>query len=101
MGTIDRRSVLTGGLGMAGAGLLAACAGASSGGSSPLVGPASAAVAGAEAKRSGNGRDRTVKLTAAATTVDLGGHVVDTWSFAGQVPGKEIRMSAGDTLVAN
>ena len=32
--------------------------------------------------------------------VDLGGPVVPTWSFGGQIPGPEIRVRAGQNLQA-
>jgi FtsP/CotA-like multicopper oxidase with cupredoxin domain len=103
MDMINRRSVLMAGTGMAGAGLLAACTDAApdarGDNSSSAISPAEKAVA-AEKRRTHSGSEHTVRLTAAAATVDLGGRAVNTWSFAGQVPGKEIRMAAGDTLVA-
>ncbi|MFI9782999.1 multicopper oxidase family protein [Kitasatospora sp. NPDC051984] len=99
MTTINRRSLLLAGLGLAGGGVLAACSGPK-GGSAALVGPSGSAVAAAETKRAAGGAERTVRLTAAATPVDLGGTTVNTWTFGGQLPGQEIRLTAGDTLVA-
>ncbi len=63
--------------------------------------PTGAAVAEVEKKRVGGGTERTVTLTAAAATVDLGRLPVRTWAFGGQVPGREIRLTSGDTLVAD
>ncbi|MEU4985837.1 multicopper oxidase family protein [Streptomyces sp. NPDC021969] len=100
MNSINRRSVLLAGLGVAGSGALAACSNGS-GGSPALVSPSGSAVAAAEKKRPSTGRVHNVNLTAAATTVDLGGGIrAKTWAFSGQTPGKELRLSVGDTLAA-
>ncbi|MBP0456049.1 multicopper oxidase family protein [Streptomyces montanisoli] len=104
MNAINRRSVLLAGAGTAGAGLLAACSGkkpGSQGGKPELVSPSGSAVAAAADKRTGTGKERTVRRTATAGTVDLGGKTVQTWSYDGELPGKEIRLTAGDTLVAH
>ena len=102
MNSINRRSVLLAGLGVAGAGALTACTNASgSGSSNALVTPSGSAVAAAEEKRKSTGRQQKVTLTAAPATIDLGGGVMaKTWAFDGRAPGKEIRLSVGDTLVA-
>ncbi|MET7983787.1 multicopper oxidase family protein [Streptomyces sp. NPDC005281] len=103
MNSIDRRSVLLAGLGAAGAGALAACTSGSHGshGSGPLVGPSGPAVAAAERKRARTGRQHRITLTAAPARIDLGGGVMPrTWAFDGRTPGREVRLSVGDTLVA-
>lgn len=102
MNSINRRSVLLAGLGAAGAGALAACSsGSGSGGSNALVNPSGSAVAAAEKQRKGTGRRQKLTLTAAPAMIDLGGGVMPrTWAFDGRTPGKEVRLSAGDTLVA-
>ena len=102
MNSINRRSVLLAGLGVAGAGALTACTNASgSGSSNALVTPSGSAVAAAEKMRKSTGRQQKVTLTAAPATIDLGGGVMaKTWAFDGRAPGKEIRLSVGDTLVA-
>jgi FtsP/CotA-like multicopper oxidase with cupredoxin domain len=102
MNSINRRSVLLAGLGAAGAGALAACTGGSgSDGGDGLVDPAGSAVAAAEKKRKSTGRQQKLTLTAAPTMIDLGGGVMPkTWAFNGRTPGKEVRLSVGDTLVA-
>ncbi|MCX4701289.1 multicopper oxidase family protein [Streptomyces sp. NBC_01373] len=110
MNSINRRSVLLAGLGVAGTGALAACSssgsssdsdsGSGSGGNA-LVSPSGAAVAAAEKKRTGTGRQQRLTLTAAPAVIDLGGGVTPrTWAFDGRTPGKEVRLSVGDTLVA-
>lgn len=100
MNSINRRSVLLAGLGVAGVGALAACSSGSSA-TPALVGPSGSAVAAAEKKRKGTGRTHKVTLTAAPAVLDLGGGtMVKSWAFDGQAPGREIRLSAGDTLAA-
>ncbi|MDQ0957143.1 FtsP/CotA-like multicopper oxidase with cupredoxin domain [Streptomyces sp. B4I13] len=100
MNSINRRSVLLAGLGAAGAGALAACT--DSAGTTPaLVNPSGSAVAAAEKKRAGSGRQHKTTLTAAPAVIDLGGGIrAKTWTFDGRTPGNEIRLSAGDTLAA-
>ncbi|CAM5243064.1 multicopper oxidase family protein [Streptomyces aurantiogriseus] len=100
MNSINRRSVLLAGLGAAGTGLLAACSNDAS--TSPsLLSPSGSQVARTEKKRSSTGRVHRLNLTAAPATLDLGGGtMVKSWAFSGQAPGKEIRISSGDTLAA-
>ncbi|MFG2222614.1 multicopper oxidase family protein [Streptomyces sp. NPDC048644] len=102
MNSITRRSLVLAGLGTAGAGALAACGSNSGSGSGQaLVSPAGSAVADAEKKRAGTGREHKLTLTAAPATIDLGAGIMPkTWAFDGRTPGKEVRVSAGDTLVA-
>lgn len=45
-----------------------------------------------------SGRVVTRELRAAPTTVDLGGRSVETWAYDDAVPGREIRVTAGDEL---
>ncbi|KOV86625.1 copper oxidase [Streptomyces sp. NRRL WC-3618] len=101
MNSINRRSLLLAGLGAAGAGALAACSSGSGPGGNALVSPSGSAVAVAERKRARTGRQQKLTLTAAPAMVDLGGGVIPkTWAFDGRTPGKEVRLSVGDTLVA-
>ncbi|MGW2520964.1 multicopper oxidase family protein [Streptomyces sp. NPDC001617] len=100
-----RRSVLGASIAVAGTGILAACSGSSgSTASTPApkgyVDPAGEQVAAAEKKRaaSGSGTVRKIRLTAAKTPLDLGERTVRSWSYGGALPGKEIRVTAGDTL---
>ncbi|MEV5434428.1 multicopper oxidase family protein [Streptomyces sp. NPDC052682] len=99
MNSIHRRSLLLAGLGVAGVGALAACSSGSSN-TPALLSPSGSAVARTENKRRSTGTERKVTLTAAPATLDLGGVSAATWAYDGQAPGKEIRISAGDTLVA-
>ncbi|MFD8302863.1 multicopper oxidase family protein [Streptomyces sp. NPDC059690] len=103
MNSINRRSVLLAGLGVAGTGALAACSSGSgkSSGSPSLVSPNSKVVAATDKKRKNTGRVQNVTLTAASAMLDLGGGMMaKSWAFSGRTPGKEIRLSAGDTLAA-
>lgn len=101
MNSINRRSVLLAGLGVAGTGVLTACSNGSGSGGNALISPSASAVAATERKRKSTGRQQKVTLTAAPAMIDLGGGVMPkTWAFDGRTPGKEIRLSVGDTLVA-
>lgn len=110
MRTHTRRAVLGAGIAAAGSGLLAACSAGSapagnghSGHGKPAgtpggyVSPDGPEVAAAEAKR-GSGPVRKVALTATAARLDLGGRSVATWAYGDELPGKEVRVTAGDTL---
>lgn len=99
MNSMNRRSVLLAGLGVAGAGALAACSDSSS--TPALISPSGSAVAAADKKRARTGRTHELTLTAAQAKVDLGaGITARTWAFSGRMPGRELRVSAGDTLAA-
>lgn len=117
-----RRAVLGAGIALAGTGVLAACSGgkdvdkpvANPGAmnhdgmtrkpSSPVrshgeyVSPDGEEVAAVEAKR-GSGPVRKLHLTATPARLDLGGGLtVPSWAYGDRLPGKEIRITAGDTL---
>ncbi|MGW2343781.1 multicopper oxidase family protein [Streptomyces sp. NPDC001661] len=106
--TTTRRTLLGAAIAAAGTGALASCSsGTSSGhgghaanGAAPqgYIDPAGKEVAAAEKKRGSGGRVREVRLTAAASPLDLGGRTVKSWSYGGDLPGKEVRVTAGDTL---
>ncbi|MCQ8193085.1 multicopper oxidase family protein [Streptomyces rugosispiralis] len=103
MNSINRRSVLLAGLGAAGAGALAACSGSSGAAdrTTALVKPSDPAVAAAERKRTSTGKVHKLTLTAAPAMLELGGGVMaKSWAFGGQAPGRELRVSAGDTVAA-
>ncbi|PWI12691.1 copper oxidase [Streptomyces sp. Act143] len=101
MNSIDRRTLLLAGLGAAGAGTLAACTSGSPATPSALIDPSGPAVAAADKQRKHTGRTHQVTLTAAPAVLDLGGGVTaKSWAFGGRTPGREIRLSAGDTLAA-
>ncbi|MGW7417374.1 multicopper oxidase family protein [Streptomyces sp. NPDC054863] len=114
-----RRALLGAGIAAASTGLLAACsdsgsgtgpaghAGMDHGSSTPppsaaapqgFIAPYDKEVAAAEAAR-GSGPVRSVKLTATPATLDLGGGAtVRSWAYGDALPGKEVRVTAGDTL---
>lgn len=109
MRTPTRRAVLGAGIAVAGTGLLTACSGGMPGmdhsamGGKPsatpegYVSPDGQEVAATEAKRN-PGPVREVKLTAVETPLDLGGRTVKSWAYGDRLPGKEVRVTAGDTL---
>ncbi|MEU2334150.1 multicopper oxidase family protein [Streptomyces sp. NPDC006654] len=110
----SRRTLLRAPFAAAGAGLLASCSGS---GSEPRSGPRHPAgtaafvpqgpkgyvnpsdpeVLAAERKR-GSGPVRMVRLTAAESTLDLGGRSVHSWAYNESVPGPLVRVTAGDVL---
>ncbi|WP_372464299.1 multicopper oxidase domain-containing protein [Nocardia africana] len=98
---MTRRGFLALGTGIATAAALAACSNNSS--SSPtLVQPDSEAVEAAEnARRAADAQVHQVALRAAPTTIDLGGVQVQTWSYDGNLPGREIRLTRGQVLRAD
>ncbi|WP_177324319.1 multicopper oxidase domain-containing protein, partial [Streptomyces mirabilis] len=99
MNSINRRSVLLAGLGVAGAGALVACSG--SGSTPALISPSGSDVAAADKKRAKSGKTHQLTLTAAQAMVDLGaGITARTWAFDGRLPGRELRLTAGDALAA-
>lgn len=107
MRTPTRRAVLGAGIAVAGGGLLAACSGSGtdhsghdakpSAGPAGYVSPDGKEVAAAEAERR-PGPVRKVQLTATPTRLDLGGRTVGSWAYGDELPGKEVRVTAGDTL---
>ncbi|MFG2633605.1 multicopper oxidase family protein [Streptomyces sp. NPDC048362] len=109
-----RRTLLRTPIAAAGAGFLAACSGPGSepgSGPQPAIGadrfvpagprgyvnPSDPEVLAAERRR-GSGPVRTYRVTAAETTLDLGGRSVRTWAYNGEVPGPLVRVTAGDVL---
>jgi len=93
MSELPRRNVLFGALGLAGLAALSAC------GSPAAVPPTAESVRRAEAlRRSAGQRVVTARLTPQASTVDLGGPVVNTWAYGDTVPGPLLRAQAGDLL---
>ena len=83
---MDRRSFLVLSAVGAAAGVVGACS--SRPGNPPAVttGPAA------------GGKAHEAALNAAETEIDLGGVSVRTWTYGGQLPGKEIRLRKGQTL---
>ncbi|MFC9187712.1 multicopper oxidase family protein [Streptomyces cyaneofuscatus] len=103
-----RRAVLGAALTVAGTGVLAACSdGGGHGGahapggaqdSGTYVSPGGKEVAAAEKAR-GSGPVRKVSLTATRTRLDLGGGTtVASWAYGDRLPGREVRVTAGETL---
>lgn len=93
MKSISRRTVFTGGLSAA-ALTLAACGDRTAptdAGAFPQP-PALTPKAGQNVL--------TQTLTAAPTTVDLGGKTVSTWAYGESLPGPLIRATAGDLLLS-
>jgi FtsP/CotA-like multicopper oxidase with cupredoxin domain len=84
---------LRAGLAAAGAGVLAAC----SRPAGSYVAPDGDEVRAAEANRN-RPHGLGFQLTAVAGPVDLGGLTVNTWSYDGEVPGRPIRIGAGEVL---
>ncbi|PXY28284.1 multicopper oxidase family protein [Prauserella muralis] len=99
---ISRRGFLILGAGVTTAAGLAAC---TSGNASPpaptRIGPKSPQVAATERnRRTASTRSTSVSLEADVSEIDLGGIQVKTWTYGGEVPGKEIRITRGDVLNA-
>ena len=100
----DRRAVLRSGLAAAALGAVGAATGCAA---SPkpsaqhvLIGPDSPQVAAAEAARHATGGTVLAGEAPEAGHVDLGGPVVPTWSYDGQIPGPEIRVRKGNFIRA-
>jgi multicopper oxidase len=91
---ISRRTLLSGGLGVAGLTALAGCTD-----DDGLVTPTSSAVTLAEAARH-PGAVRQIGLAPTVSDVDFGGVVVSTWTYGGALPGKPIRVTAGEQIQA-
>ncbi|MBT2393631.1 multicopper oxidase family protein [Streptomyces sp. ISL-1] len=122
-----RRAVLGAAIAAAGTGVLAGCSDSSDtgrgstnhGGSTPdhgatpkattqayvapdgpegYVAPNGPEVVRCEEER-GSGPVRNFKVTATATSLELGGgRKVKSWAYGDQLPGREVRLTAGDTL---
>ena len=92
---VSRRSLLLGGLGLAGIGALSACS--SFGGPST---PTSAGPTGTPTRLTPSASQKVVaaRLTPKPTTLDLGGTAVETWAYGDAVPGQTVRATAGDLL---
>lgn len=102
MRTYHRRAVLGAGVAAVAGGSLfavASRAGAAPAGDGYLA-PDGPEVAAAERARAGGGPVTDVRLTAVEGVVDLGGPTVRTWTYGGELPGREIRVTAGGTLSA-
>ncbi|MFE3323957.1 multicopper oxidase family protein [Streptomyces sp. NPDC059176] len=105
----SRRAVLCAGITAAGSGLLSACSGGAPAGGRHDGAPGAAPArntpppGGRKTAATGTpGTDRSPRrlvCTATANTVDLGGgHTVRTWTYDGDLPGRELRVATGDTV---
>jgi multicopper oxidase len=93
---ISRRQLITGASVLA-LGALTGCGGQDS---APVLAGSDAVRRTEERRRRASTRVHDVELTAGVTTVDLGGPVVQTWAYDEAVPGRELRITAGDVLRA-
>ena len=91
---ITRRGILSGLLGASAVGVLAACGAGGGAARASNSKPAATAVP----STSTTGRTRTFQLRARPALVDLGGQVVDTWTYGAALPGTALRASAGDRV---
>ena len=101
----DRRTLLRSGLAAAALGAVGAATGCtarppSSPARHDLIGPGSPQVAAAEAARHATGGTVLAGVAPEAGHIDLGGPVVPTWTYGGQIPGPEIRVRKGQILQA-
>ncbi|UFU15965.1 multicopper oxidase family protein (plasmid) [Curtobacterium sp. C1] len=92
---LTRRAVLAGAATASGAAVLAACAQQSN---NTLVLPTDPVIARTEQRRASDGRVRSYTLTAALTSIDLAGTTATTWAYGSNVPGPQLRVTAGDTI---
>lgn len=100
---VSRRTAIRIGAMLAGSLVLGSCASsptppAVSPTSPATIGPTDPQVAATEAARRSTGSRVSAVLSAAPTTVDLGGMTVSTWAFNGTVPGPRLRARLGDVL---
>jgi multicopper oxidase len=93
---ISRRQLITG-AGVLALGALTGCGGQDS---APVFARSDAVRRAEERRRRASARVHAVELTASVTTVDLGGPLVQTWAYDEAVPGRELRITAGDVLRA-
>jgi FtsP/CotA-like multicopper oxidase with cupredoxin domain len=94
-GTVGRRAVLAAVLGGSAVGSAVAFAGFAREAPSPL---AARVIADVEAGRRRSGATRTLSLAPARSRIDLGGRVVDAYTYGGTLPGPPVRVGAGDVL---
>ena len=98
---VGRRQFIGGALGLLGVAGLAACTGPAAPAHAQLITPTDPLVQAAEARRTGAAaKAHPIELMARRSSIDLGGPVVDTWTYGEAVPGQLIRHPAGDRLSA-
>ncbi|MGH3695770.1 MAG: multicopper oxidase family protein [Pseudonocardiaceae bacterium] len=99
--SISRRRFLAAG-GIAVGTLVAACSAGTDLSATRRVTATSPRVAAVEsARRPAGQRSTEVSLAAMPGDIDLGGSVVRTWSYGGQLSGREIRVRRGDLLAVS
>ncbi|MGW0021977.1 multicopper oxidase family protein [Rhodococcus sp. NPDC003382] len=108
---LDRRGFLrigSLGAGAVGLGILglgaASCSSADaadSGAPPDYISPTDPEIAAAEQARRWNGKEVPVALAAGVATVDLGGRLVDTWSYGGRAVAPELRASVRDKMLVS
>lgn len=93
------------GAGALGLGAMGTIAGCSSTAASPTpaadldyILPTDPEVAAAESARAWNGTTAAFALAAGFSTVDLGGRLVDTWTYGGAAVAPELRLKSGDRV---
>jgi multicopper oxidase len=91
---ISRRQLITG-AGALALGALTGCGGESA---TPVLARSDAVRRAEERRWRASARVHSVELTAGVTTFDLGGSLVQTWAYDEAVPGRELRITAGDVL---
>lgn len=99
MHSMHRRTFLKAGLATAAVAGLSACGPDSKPTPARFVQPDGPEVTNAEALRK-PGAVRQFQLTASAGPLDLGGLTVQTWTYNGAAPGREIRVKAGEVVRA-
>ncbi|HTE66551.1 MAG TPA: multicopper oxidase family protein [Candidatus Binatia bacterium] len=93
---VSRRRLITG----AGVLALGALTGCGVENSSSVPADSDAVRRAEERRRRAGARVHHVDITAGMATVDLGGPLVRTWAYDDAVPGRELRVTAGDVLRA-
>lgn len=98
-GPLTRRTLLLGGLGLAGTAAVAACSTGQPGASSPtMLGTRTALPPTSPLSPTPGQQVRSFALEPRPVTADLGGVTVRTWAYGDQIAGTALRATAGDLL---